>query len=554
VFAEGVTADNVERFLDTEPRVDIVIVECDSIEIKFLVREHARARRIPVVMETSDRGMIDIERFDLEPNRPLFHGRCGDASSATVDKLGRPEQIAVVMEIVDPDMISARAAGSLLEIDTTVSTWPQLASEVALGGATIATAVRRLALGRPLSSGRAYVDIEQTLASMSDPSSNTGVGPTARPLVTARRAVADMASDTRYPDSVRFVVEHATLAPSGGNCQPWRFTLEGNTLALRLDQARSRTLLDTSSHASYLALGAAIENATIAGAHLGVQLVIESFPAAEDPTLAALLGLRNSVASRSDFARLLPAVRTRATNRCLGDVAAPTAAEAAALSAAAAAHGSHLELLSERAALAEAAEVIGEADRIRFLCPGLHADAFAELRWSAEEARETRDGIDVATLELRAQDKTALRLLARADTAAVLRSSGAGGALTTIAKRAIDGAGAVGLLRVDGTSPAAWVRAGQAMQRVWLVATELGLALQPMTALLYMLELLELPQSAAFTPDEQQRLRALGTRLEQLFTVAADSPPALLFRLVKGAPLPSRRTLRRPLSAVLSAR
>jgi hypothetical protein len=25
-------------------------------------------------METSDRGVLDVERFDLEPDRPIFHG------------------------------------------------------------------------------------------------------------------------------------------------------------------------------------------------------------------------------------------------------------------------------------------------------------------------------------------------------------------------------------------------------------------------------------------------------------------------------------------------
>jgi len=43
-----------------------VIEECDSLDMKFLVREAARDRQIPVIMETSDRGVLDVERFDLE--------------------------------------------------------------------------------------------------------------------------------------------------------------------------------------------------------------------------------------------------------------------------------------------------------------------------------------------------------------------------------------------------------------------------------------------------------------------------------------------------------
>ena len=55
--------------------------------MKFAVREHARARRLPVLMATSDRGMFDIERFDLEPDRPLFHGLAGEMTSGDLDAL-----------------------------------------------------------------------------------------------------------------------------------------------------------------------------------------------------------------------------------------------------------------------------------------------------------------------------------------------------------------------------------------------------------------------------------------------------------------------------------
>ena len=71
VVPEGIQPDNLGSFLDG---LDLVIEECDSLDVKLLVREAARDRRIPVVMETSDRGVLDVERFDLEPERPIFHG------------------------------------------------------------------------------------------------------------------------------------------------------------------------------------------------------------------------------------------------------------------------------------------------------------------------------------------------------------------------------------------------------------------------------------------------------------------------------------------------
>ena len=74
VFTAGLTDDTVNEFLDG---LDVVVEECDSLDMKAMVREEARARRLPVLMATSDRGLVDVERFDLDPT-----GRSCTACSA----------------------------------------------------------------------------------------------------------------------------------------------------------------------------------------------------------------------------------------------------------------------------------------------------------------------------------------------------------------------------------------------------------------------------------------------------------------------------------------
>jgi molybdopterin/thiamine biosynthesis adenylyltransferase len=78
VMAEGYRPESAEAFMEG---LDIVIEECDSLDMKLMLREAARARAIPVIMETSDRGLLDVERFDLEPDRRLFHGLLGSTHS-----------------------------------------------------------------------------------------------------------------------------------------------------------------------------------------------------------------------------------------------------------------------------------------------------------------------------------------------------------------------------------------------------------------------------------------------------------------------------------------
>jgi molybdopterin/thiamine biosynthesis adenylyltransferase len=71
VFEAGLTVDTVDAFLDG---LDILVEECDSLEMKALLRIGARDRQIPVLMATSDRGIVDVEPFDKEPQRPILHG------------------------------------------------------------------------------------------------------------------------------------------------------------------------------------------------------------------------------------------------------------------------------------------------------------------------------------------------------------------------------------------------------------------------------------------------------------------------------------------------
>ncbi len=84
VLDVGLTVDTVDEFLDG---LGVVVEECDSLDMKASLREGARARRIPVLMATSDRGLLDVERFDLQPQRPILHGLLGDLDFARFSDL-----------------------------------------------------------------------------------------------------------------------------------------------------------------------------------------------------------------------------------------------------------------------------------------------------------------------------------------------------------------------------------------------------------------------------------------------------------------------------------
>jgi hypothetical protein len=162
-YQDGATEENLDDFFTNGGNLDILVEECDGIDIKILSRVKAKAFGIPVVMDTNDRGMVDVERFDLEPDRPLLHGFIPDIDLKSLRGLTDAEKLPIFRPMVALDDMSDRMKYSLGQIGKTITTWPQLASSVVLGGAVITDTCRRILLNQLTSSGRYYVDFEQII-------------------------------------------------------------------------------------------------------------------------------------------------------------------------------------------------------------------------------------------------------------------------------------------------------------------------------------------------------------------------------------------------------
>lgn len=164
VYEEGITEGNMDEFFTLGGNLDLLIEECDSLPVKIGSRLKAKSLEIPVLMDTSDRGMMDVERFDLEPKRPLLHGLLEDFGEERyiLDRINQYKK-EIMMAVLDFESLSDRAKYSITQIGKTITTWPQTASSVIMGGAACAYFARNLLLGNPLASGRYYIDLAEYL-------------------------------------------------------------------------------------------------------------------------------------------------------------------------------------------------------------------------------------------------------------------------------------------------------------------------------------------------------------------------------------------------------
>ena len=277
VFDRGITAESVDRFLDG---IDIVVEECDSLDTKVLIRQAARARRMPVLMATGDRGILDVERFDVEHQRQIMHGLLGDVDLAELSGLPSKDKVPYALRMMDGARLSPRMAASLVEVGNTLGTWPQLVADVTQSATLVAEAVRRIGLGEELASGRVRIDVPRSLDEIDDPAATKR---------TTHHADDEQPEPTPA-DAVERVIAAAVRAPSGGNVQPWHVSTQDGAITIALAPEHTSTM-DVGYRASAVAVGAAAFNARVAAAASGILGPVHFEPGDDACPLRAVLRL-----------------------------------------------------------------------------------------------------------------------------------------------------------------------------------------------------------------------------------------------------------------------
>jgi hypothetical protein len=526
VLDVGLTVDTVDEFLDG---LDVVVEECDSLDIKAILREGARARRIPVLMSTSDRGLLDVERFDLEPQRPIMHGLLGDLDLARLPNLSSRDKVPHMLRFLEAAQLSPRVLASVVEIDRTLSTWPQMSSEVVLGAAAIADAVRRIGLGEELRSGRTRIDVAGALNQLEEP----------------RLATHHPLPPVEYSDPVLrgrsgVITAAAIRAPSGGNAQPWHIEAAPGVITIRLAPEHTSTM-DVALRGSAVALGAALFNAKVAAAAQHVLGPVSLLNDVAGVPLQATLQLCDG--DDPELAALYEPMLARETNRRPGRSRPIPTHTIELLHTIAEREGAELYLMAERDEIIRVAMNFAAADRIRYLTPRLHADMVSELRWPGDQRPDT--GIDVRSLELDPGDLAVFDVLKRPEVMARLAQWNAGTALGADTRLRVMASSAIAVISVPGSTLTDFARGGSAAEAVWIAAQQHGLAVQPISPVfLYARDAEDLTELSTPFADE---LGELQNEFRQLARTPPDKWIALVLRLAFSGrtSVQSRRSLDR---------
>ncbi|UJP65045.1 Rv1355c family protein [Mongoliitalea daihaiensis] len=555
VYEEGLTEKNMDDFLLKGGALDLLIDECDSLDMKLMMRESARNYRIPVLMDTSDRGMLDVERFDCDPTREIFHGMVEGLDSRSLKNLPMKEKIPVVLKITGLETLSTRMKASLLEVNQSITSWPQLATSVFLGGALGAHASRKLLLGQPLASGRYYVDFDELL----------GLGDTSDAKHQTKKSINQQVESTikltnHLSSSYRLsnqeleeMVEFANLAPSGGNIQPWSwFFDERGVLHLLHDQVRSESLLDFKGTGSLMAFGAALENIRIWSAHHGIKIEIcehvEEFGAKEIASIYFISKGDPSIQLSKDS--LYSFVPQRITDRLNHSRVPLTELQLDQIKAVVSGTEFQLKVFDHSTSIDALAEINGCMDWVRMLNKQGYKDFVEEIRWTPEEALATKDGIDIATFDFGAAERALLKIISNKQAMDVIRKFKLGQGFTKISDDTFKSASTIMVLTAKDFNPKTYLSGGAIIQRLWVIANKLGVSFQPVTASLFMFHRYFKGGQSDFSEFEGSLIESSYKSFKELLELK-DGEALFMFRLnitngdvVKSYRRPVKETLR----------
>ena len=312
------------------------------------------------------------------------------------------------------------------------------------------------------------------------------------------------------------LLHYAVMAPSGHNTQPWLFRLRGDSADLFADRSRALPVVDPQGRELVMSCGAALLNLRIAVHHFGLTERTVLFPDPEQPDLLATIQLEGEGAANPAEESLFEAINSRRTNRLPFEPEPLPPDLIPRIEEAARSEGAWLVPLRAETDRRRVADLVAEGDVIQAEDPELRREI---AQWVRSNKSDKRDGLRGYSFGHGRFTSLVAPLYIR------FMNWGEGQAQAD--HELASQAPAVAVIGTDGDSPLDWMRAGQALGRVLLLAEAEGVAAsffnQPVEV-----------------PELRDRLRAL---------VAGSGYPQLCFRLGRARPvLP---TPRRPLEEIV---
>ncbi len=343
-------------------------------------------------------------------------------------------------------------------------------------------------------------------------------------------------------NDIEKIIKDGTLAPSGENCQPWKFSVSGDRISIYNLPEADRSLYNSKQKGSYIAHGALIENIALSAARYGYDAAVELFPTPAVPNLVSVITLKKATPKIDPLYQYL---EKRCTNRKDFSGKKLSTEQKNALIAAARETGfGELRLIDDAPSLAKLAPALAVNDRLIFENKLLHDFFYGHILWKDEE-QDKAGGFYIKTLEFLPHQLKGVQMMKKWPVLKIMNKIA--GVSKMIAKEnaaKYAASGTLGAIVVNGDASKDFVNAGRAVARVWLRAASLGLSVHPCTGVVFFNEQIKDGGAANFSEAQRLMIDEAYKQIVSVFGAEGKTIP-MLWRL-GFADAPTARSMRMP--------
>ncbi len=346
---------------------------------------------------------------------------------------------------------------------------------------------------------------------------------------------------------IEIILKKAILAPSGDNCQPWFFDVDGMTIKLFNDPLKDRSLYNLKQRASLISHGAILENIVQSAPEVGLNADIRLFPDEANQNHIATIKFSNGETIHSDLSLAIP---KRHTNREKFIPFQLSAQQLNIWSKLTNIDEGKIWITSEQDQIREISSLLSLNDRLVMEVAPLHKFLFNQIRWNENEVTKTGDGLDIKTLGLNLIDQSSFKVLKHFGITSVLNKLGLKKIIELKAKALISTASAIAIISIPGTSGEDYVRGGMLWQRLLLQLASDELTAQPIAGLACLMQSAqENLANENFTKNQLNQLLNIRKELFEICNLEENSNILTIFRIGKGPKV--ARAIRRPLNSFI---
>jgi hypothetical protein len=267
------------------------------------------------------------------------------------------------------------------------------------------------------------------------------------------------------PGQVNDLITAAIAAPSGHNTQPWKFTVNDDTITILPDYSRSLPVVDPNNRELFISLGCALENLTIAARVLGFSSTIALFPDKEKQEQIRVT-LKEGVHL---YDPLYSAISMRQSNRQIYTGEAIPEKDLILLGSRMPYERVRMNIIPKSSAkYNDLVELVTEADGVQMRDYHFKKELIQWIRFNKSEQRRQRDGLSHQVLGF----PSFPRFLGSSIIKAFLQP----GLQSRTDKQKLESSAAMVLFSTSEDSKIAWVNVGRTFQRFALEATLKGIA------------------------------------------------------------------------------